>query len=259
MKTLIEAILGLLFVAVVWTSSQAEEWRGLQPLRSSRSDVIRLMNQCSDQTEACRFTLEKENVYILFSGGLRTEYAECATRLPVGTIMFIQVRPRSPLKLSDLKLDKRAFTSFNPSAPLKSSFSGYRNRDGVVIQAYKKIVVQMVYLANDYDRDLCAQYYEEPESFVEKVFNHYDSMEVVGPESVTAGETLKLSAYSNINDKCGYNWTLSAGRIASGQYTQRITIDTRELAGQKIVITAEIGDESGHYMTSSRTVQVLPN
>jgi hypothetical protein len=83
-------------------------------------------------------------------------------------------------------------------------------------------------------------------------------MAVFGPDSVKAGETLMLSAYSNINDKRGYNWTLSAGRITSGQYTRQITIDTTQLAGQKIVITADIEDEFGHYMSSSRTVQVLP-
>lgn len=258
MKTLIKASLGFFFVAVVSNASQAKEWQGLEPLRSTRTDVIRLVNQCSDQTEACRFKLEKEDVYILFSGGLGTKYTECAARLPAGTIMLIQVRPRNPLKLSDLKLDKRAFTSFNPSAPLKRGFIGYRNQDGLVIQVYKKSVVQIVYLANDSDRNLCAEYYEEPESFVEVVFNHYDNMYVDGPESVKAGEILRMSAYSNINDKCGYNWTLSGGRIASGQYTNQITIDTAQFAGQKIVITAEIGDESGHHMSSSRTVQVLP-
>jgi hypothetical protein len=216
------------------------------------------VGQCSDQPEACRFRLDKEDVYILFSGGLETKYSECAARLPAGTIMFIQVRPRSPLKLSDLKLDKRAFTSFNPSAPLKrGGFIGYRNQDGLVIRLFKKNVDQIVYLASDSDRNLCYEYYEEPESFVAKEFNHYAAMAVFGPDSVKAGETLMLRADSNINDICGYNWTLSVGRITSGQYTRQITIDTTQLAGQKIVITADIEDEFGHYMSSSRTVQVL--
>jgi len=147
--------------------------------------------------------------------------------------------------------------SFNPSAPLKRGFTGYWNQDGLVIQAYKKIVVQLVYLANYSNRSRCAEYYHEPESFVARFFNHYDTMYVDGPETVKAGEKLEMSASSNINDKYGYQWTVSAGRIASGQYTQQITIDTTGLAGQRLVITAEIGDESGHYMSSSRTVQVL--
>jgi len=63
-------------------TSYAKEWRGIVPLRSTRSDVVRLLNQCSDQMEACRFTLETENVHILFSGGLPAAYHECAKRLP---------------------------------------------------------------------------------------------------------------------------------------------------------------------------------
>ena len=46
----------------------AKEWRGIAPLRSTRADVVRLFNQCSDQAEACTFSLAQEEVYILFSG-----------------------------------------------------------------------------------------------------------------------------------------------------------------------------------------------
>ena len=84
-------------------------------------------------------------------------------------------------------------------------------------------------------------------------------MYVDGPESVKAGENLMLSAHSNINDKAGYTWTVNAGKIMSGQFTKQIVIDTQGLAGQKIVVTAEIGYGFGHYMSSSRTVQILPN
>jgi hypothetical protein len=155
MKILIEASLLILFVAVACNSSQAKEWRGLVPLRSTRTDVVRLMRQCSDQREGCRFTLENENVYILFSGGLSTKYAECATRLPPETIMFIQVKPRGSLKFSDLQLDKRRFASFNPSAPFKRGFNGYRSRDGLLIQAYKQSILQLNYIAGETDRNLC--------------------------------------------------------------------------------------------------------
>jgi len=84
-------------------------------------------------------------------------------------------------------------------------------------------------------------------------------MSVDGPDSAKAGGSLTLFAYANINDKCGYTWTLSAGKILSGQYTQQVTVDTTGLAGQKIKITAEIGDGFGHYMFSSRTVEILAN
>jgi hypothetical protein len=259
MKLLFRAGLLILLITFASDSSEAKEWRGLVPLRSTRADVIRLMNQCADQREACRFTLKNEKIYIRFSGGLANEYAECAARLPAETIMFIQIEPDLPPKFKDLHLDKKSFQSFNTASPFKQRFTGYRNREGLVILARKERILRLDYLPDESDRYLCSLYYEEPESFVEVVANHYDNMYVDGPDSARAGESLTLFAHTNINDKCGYTWTLSAGKILSGQYTQQVTVDTTGLAGQKIKITAEIGDGFGHQMFSSRTVEILAN
>ena len=51
----------------------AKDWNGIVPLRSTRSDVIRLTNQCNEYREACQFYTENERVYY-FSGGLPTYY-----------------------------------------------------------------------------------------------------------------------------------------------------------------------------------------
>ena len=99
-------ILGLVLFAV--EGCFAKEWRGIAPLRSTRADVVRLLNQCSEQMEACAFNLAQEEVYILFSGGLGDGYNECAKRLSPETVIFIQVLPKSNLKLNDLYPDKKA-------------------------------------------------------------------------------------------------------------------------------------------------------
>ena len=100
MKLIVSTILLLGSIEAAY----AREWRGIVPLRSTRSDVVRLFNQCSDQVEACRFTLENENVHILFSGGLPSHHSDCATRLPPEAVMFIAVEPRMKLKRLDRKL-----------------------------------------------------------------------------------------------------------------------------------------------------------
>ena len=69
MKILLYTTALLLLVASVKNSAEAKEWRGLTPLHSTRADVIRLLNQCSNQREACRFSLEGEK---LFSTTIRT-------------------------------------------------------------------------------------------------------------------------------------------------------------------------------------------
>ena len=58
----------LIFVFVM-TAAQvaAQEWRGLMPLRSTRADVVRLFGQCSDEKPWCEFTIENEEILIVFS------------------------------------------------------------------------------------------------------------------------------------------------------------------------------------------------
>jgi hypothetical protein len=257
MVTFIRTIAALLVLLVAAESSSAKSWRGIVPLRSTRADVVRLLNQCADLKEACRFTLEKERVHILFSGGLQPKYGECAARLAPDTVMFIEVEPRVKLKFSDLHLDKRKVQTFNPSAPFKMGLKGYRSADGLVIMESKGKILQLDYIADQADRHQCASYYEQPESFVQVIVNHYGISSIEAPDTIRAGERLAFSAYANINDKRGYDWSLSVGKIVSGQYTQRIMVDTTGLAGQMIVATAEICDGFGHCVTATRSVGIL--
>lgn len=241
-------------------SVYAKEWRGLVPLQSTRSDVIRLLNQCSDQKEACRFTLETERVHILFSGGLPAGDSECAARLTSEVIVFIEVQPQVKLKLADLSLDKRNLTQFSPSATIKAGLKGYRSSDGLVLSLYKDKILQIIYVPNEADRQRCPSYYGNLEHFVEVMRAHVHVIDRIdGPESIKAGEKLEISAYSSMNEIRGYTWEVSAGRIISGQFTKRITVDTTGLAGQTIVVTAEIGDVFGHFISASTKVRILVN
>ena len=240
-------------------SAFGKAWRGIVPARSTRADVVRLINQCSDQLEACRFTIGNEDVHILFSNGLPTDYQECSSRLPPGTVMFIAVEPRVKLKLRDLSVDKRTLQSFNPSASFKGRLTGYRSGDGLVVSLWKDRILQVFYLADESDKHLCATYYQNPESFVEFPTNHFDTIFIEGPSTVRAGEQIKLTADSNMNETRGFTWTVTAGRIIAGQYTKEVSVDTTGLAGQTITISAEIGDGLGHFVTGSRVVEVLPN
>src|SRR5438874_13712118 len=101
----------LLMSVLLLTNSSlfAKAWHGIEPLQSTRSDVIRVLNQCSDQKEACVFTLANEDVYILFSGGLSDKYSDCTERMPPGTVMFIDIRPHSGAAFQDFQFAKREF------------------------------------------------------------------------------------------------------------------------------------------------------
>lgn len=248
----------LLLTAV--ESSSAREWRGIVPLRSTRADVVHLLNQCADQKEACRFSIESEDVHILFSSGVTSEPGgKCAPYLPPETVMFIEVQPRGKLKFSELRLDERRLQHFNPSDPARSGYKGYRSDDGLVVSLFKNEVLRIVYLAAEADKPRCPDFYERPTAFVEIVFPHYATVNLRGPESVKAGAMLKVSAYSNTNQTRGFTWAVTAGKITAGQYTKEITIDTSGLAGQQVVVSAETIDVGHHTATSSIVVKVLPD
>jgi hypothetical protein len=65
------------------------------------------------------------------------------------------------------------------------------------------------------------------------------------PDSVTVGEKLTFTADLRGGDQNvtpTYNWTVSAGAIATGQGTSTITVNTKEVAaGGSVTATVEVG------------------
>lgn len=235
----------LLLIAVVWTRvSTAKAWRGIEPLRSTRSDVIRLLNQCVNEREACEFTIESEEVYILFSGGLSDEHYDCMNRLPPETVVFIEIRPTKNAKVSKSLLRTGRFQKFNPTAPWKVGFNGYVDKtQGLAMKTQKGRVTQFVYFATPADVSRCPSYYVNPESFLQIYKGHVPVVLIRCPTSaLTEGKPVTLSAWSDFQTKRGFSWRLSTGRIIQGQHTSRITVDTTGQSGQTIRVTAEVVD-----------------
>lgn len=255
----VKVALSLFVLLISFEAAFAREWRGIVPLRSTRADVIRLLNQCFDQKEACRFTIGDEAVHILFSGGLPAEHRECANALPPETVMFIEIEPREKLKLTDLHLVKQHLQHFNPSDPAVRDFKGYRSDDGLLVSLFKDRILQIVYLPTESEAQRCSNFYVRPESFVKVVLVHVPYVyKLEAPETIQAGENLKVSAYSDVNDSRGYEWTVTGGKIVAGQYTKEVIIDTTGLEGQTIIVSAEISDVLHGAAVGSCKVRILP-
>lgn len=261
MKTFLKTSLSILLLVVASEYSVANEWRGITPLRSTRADVVRLFNQCSDQREACAFTLGNDKVYILFSGGLTDDHGDCARRLPSETVMFIDVELKATPKIKSLNLDKKQFRTFNPAEPYKMEVKGYwTESDGLLINTLRGKVIQIDYLAAAADKSRCLSFYEEPESFIRIWTVHVPIITVSSSvRFAKAGENVSFWAFANVNAKRGYTWTVSNGKILSGQLTHKITVDTSGLAGQTVVATAEIRDVFSHTAVASEKVEIVPN
>ena len=161
-KTIIISVCAMVTMA---TFSEAKEWRGIVPLRSTKADVIRLLGPTSDTNELRSiYRLEKEDLYIVFSS---KDFCDTDTKkVPVGTVLLIQVTPRNKIQLSDFQVDAK-FRSFYPSSQ-NPEYQGYIDEEaGIMLRANKSLVDKVFYFASAKDRDLCPTYYANPERFAE--------------------------------------------------------------------------------------------
>jgi hypothetical protein len=239
-------------------SALAKEWRGITPLQSTRSDVVRLLGYCGDKDSerGCVFDLPGgQNIYILFASGA-TNFHECAKQLPANTVLLIEIKLKTGRTFTQLRIDKRNLRGFENSEPPTIGHKGYIDEtNGLVIKTFKGRVYQLDYIAVAKDVHRCASYYEDPETFG-RVFIEYmpPLMSVECPtESLVAGDKLVCTATTSGRPR--YEWHLSAGRILEGQGTPRIAVDTTGLGGQKLIVTVE-----RHYLRdpiAAATTEVL--
>jgi hypothetical protein len=82
------------------------------------------------------------------------------------------------------------------------------------------------------------------------------------PDAVDQGTPITFTVGGNLNATpaiTGYNWTVSAGTITSGQGTPSITVSTDNLAGQSVTATVElVGVDPSCPRTTSCTSSVRP-
>jgi hypothetical protein len=256
----------LLVLLVVPASLSAKPWRGIEPLRSTRSDVIHLLNQCSDQREACVFTFGHEDIYILFFSGLTADDTQCTERPPLETVMFIERRPHSAAALQDFQFAKSEFTKsslgdhWNWKLRRRMKFEMYVNeRAGLAFTTREAKVVQAVYLPSSSEIGRCRGYYGTLDSFVYIWEGHVPFVAAGCPQTpVFEQQQLTVQVTSDIPTRTGFKWMVSDGEIVAGQYTPRIRIDTSGLAGKSIKVGVEVNDRDlGVTVSSDCSVTVL--
>lgn len=110
----------VLFLLAIGAAS-AQTWREIVPLRSNCEDLKRIMgiSRCLNTT----YDFADAKVTIAFSDGT------CATGWNVkeGTVLFIEVHPKAPLKLEDLDLDEALYQKTVDSH--LPEVTHYRNQD----------------------------------------------------------------------------------------------------------------------------------
>lgn len=173
MKILIKTCFYLWLFTMLSSNTEVKEWRGIVPLQSTRNDVIRILGRSSDSNSLrANYTFEKEDVYIVFAA--KDDSRDCVKRLPVDSVLLIQVTLKYDLLLSDftsdLDIDLSKFRKFDPASPPDIGYEGYVNeREGLVIRTFKGKVDQVIYISTSNDKCLCPELYKKPEELVQIV------------------------------------------------------------------------------------------
>jgi hypothetical protein len=84
------------------------------------------------------------------------------------------------------------------------------------------------------------------------------SIQVKAPDSVSAGTQARISTtLVGIQGTATFKWTVTGGKLASGQGTPTIMVDTAGLAGASVTATVELGGLSKQCVTTTASASVL--
>jgi hypothetical protein len=166
MKPLLRTLLFSVLLFILPGISEAKEWRGIVPMKSTREDVTRILGKSKDANHIrANYDMEEGHIYIVFSSD--DAYYDCVKKLPKDIVLLIQFTPKSDLSLSDLKLDFSKFRKFDPSFPKNVGYEAYVDEvEVLIVTTYNGKIDQINYTATKEDQKICPEYYDHPEETV---------------------------------------------------------------------------------------------
>lgn len=125
---MLRALSSICVLIVAPSIVQSQGWRGILPLHSTCQDVQRTF-----QTAGCEnisFDLKEATVSIAFSDGT------CASgwKVSIGTVLSIDVRPKTALKFIDLRVDETKYKKFvDKEDPSLTHYKNYHEGDNITV------------------------------------------------------------------------------------------------------------------------------
>jgi hypothetical protein len=230
----IKLLLLIMVLTLFQATSFAAEWKGIVPGVSTRSDIVRSFQRCSDLRLSCEFQLDGDQIRIVFSGRVQNSFYQCTKTLPTETVLVVEVTPRSPIALKHLQRGHNL-----RRLGKMSKISAYVDeRSGLILKTFNNQVTQLNYVAADSDRKRCEDYYADPIQFV-RIVTHCPPVTLVGPSAtVTAGEIINFQANLQPDPKMTLVWTVSGGKIVA-QAGHQISLDTTGIGGKSLKVTVQ--------------------
>lgn len=129
------SVIGI-FVALMISAInvQAEAWRGIVPLKSTRADVERLLGRPGEHG---RYQFDKERAYIEYAGtGPCAKVNRCLCKVSEDTVISIYVELEVEMRFSGLNLDKKDYKKF--ISRQDRSIATYSNQEKGIIYTVDK-------------------------------------------------------------------------------------------------------------------------
>jgi hypothetical protein len=146
-------LLFLFLILLLFSISNAKEWRGIKPLYSTRQDVERLIGK---PLSSLTYAIDNEVARITYSDGICTSSKDW--NVPKNTVLSLSVQRREGfLLLSDLNLDK---TKFKVKETFQKGIQEYWNEEeGIIYEVtYDKYVQVVRYIPSAKDKYLQCPY-----------------------------------------------------------------------------------------------------
>lgn len=168
MKALLPISLQLVLLATLTSNVAGRSWHGITPLHSSRTDIEKLWGKPlpppSDSGRA--YTLnDNRSIYFTDEGEVYVLYARfttgCDKSVTLDTVLWVSLRPKRKVLLSDLGIDNSRFKIYDPSTPKGIGYKAYSDYvDGYEILTFEGVVEEIYYQPSAVDRKLCPIYFE---------------------------------------------------------------------------------------------------
>lgn len=131
--------------------STSKEWRGITPLHSTRTDVLRILGPADKSSGSSLYQLENETVLISYSTGKCNEGG--IWDVPRDTVTRISVSPKKVIELPALQLDLRYFKVV-ASRHLQGFLEYTNSEEGIYVLTFKNEVNKVEYIPGAIDNHL---------------------------------------------------------------------------------------------------------